>query len=209
MAGRNQAAFARAHGIPGGASMVSQHISGHRPVSLEAAIAYARGFGVPIGQISPDAAELIANSAQLLANNANSNTTHTASEAPGLYQLNSANSQAQPLILDSYTVPLKIEWEDLMALTDLPEVFRAAVPDDALAPRLVWVWRWLKKLARCHAAGVGVLVKDAAGALHIRRYAQGAAGRWVAQALNDAYATLPGTEVQLLAVMTGRMTGEI
>lgn len=48
----NKAAFAREHGIPGGASMVSQHLSGHRPVSFEAGIAYARAFGVPLNQIS-------------------------------------------------------------------------------------------------------------------------------------------------------------
>lgn len=52
-AGLNQAKFARDHLVPGGASMVSQHIKGRRPISLEAALAYARGFGVPLEEISP------------------------------------------------------------------------------------------------------------------------------------------------------------
>lgn len=51
--GRNKAAFAREFAVPGGAAMISQHISGHRPISLEAAAAYARGFGVPLEEISP------------------------------------------------------------------------------------------------------------------------------------------------------------
>nr|DAO72422.1 MAG TPA: Repressor protein CI [Caudoviricetes sp.] len=51
--GRSKAAFAREFAVPGGPSMISQHISGHRPISLEAAAAYARGFGVPLEEISP------------------------------------------------------------------------------------------------------------------------------------------------------------
>ena len=49
----NKAAFARDNKVPGGASMISQHISGHRPMSLAAATAYAIGFGVPLSEISP------------------------------------------------------------------------------------------------------------------------------------------------------------
>lgn len=51
--GIGQAEFARRHGIAGGASMVSQHIKGRRPINLDAAIAYASGFGVSLGEISP------------------------------------------------------------------------------------------------------------------------------------------------------------
>lgn len=49
----NKAAFAREHQVPGGASMLNQHTKGHRPIGLEAAIAYARGFKVPLEEISP------------------------------------------------------------------------------------------------------------------------------------------------------------
>lgn len=51
--GIKQAEFAREHGVPGGASMLSQHIKGRRPLNMAAAVAYARGFNVPLEQISP------------------------------------------------------------------------------------------------------------------------------------------------------------
>lgn len=50
--GLNRSKFAQEHGIPGGAAMIYQHINGLRPISFEAANAYARAFGVPIGEIS-------------------------------------------------------------------------------------------------------------------------------------------------------------
>lgn len=55
----NKAEFARQFKVPGGASMLSQHLSGHRPISGEAAVAYAKGLGVPLSQISPRFAELV------------------------------------------------------------------------------------------------------------------------------------------------------
>lgn len=55
----NKADFARRHKFPGGASMISQHLSGHRAISLEAAIIYARGLGVDLGKISPRWAKLV------------------------------------------------------------------------------------------------------------------------------------------------------
>lgn len=51
--GVNQAAFAREFDIPGGASMVSQHIKGRRPINMDSALAYMRGFGVTLADISP------------------------------------------------------------------------------------------------------------------------------------------------------------
>lgn len=51
--GVNKAKFARTFKMPGGASMLSQHCSGHRPMSLEAAICYARGFNCNLENISP------------------------------------------------------------------------------------------------------------------------------------------------------------
>lgn len=49
----NKAAFARSIGLKGGPSMLSQHCSGNRPINLEAALAYARGFNVSLADISP------------------------------------------------------------------------------------------------------------------------------------------------------------
>lgn len=48
----NRAEFARTHSVPGGAAMIYQHITGRRPISLEAAMAYARGFNCPLESIS-------------------------------------------------------------------------------------------------------------------------------------------------------------
>lgn len=51
--GLNKAKFARTHNVPGGPSMLNQQITGHRPLNLAAATAYANGFGVPLAEISP------------------------------------------------------------------------------------------------------------------------------------------------------------
>ncbi len=55
----NRAEFARKHGVPGGESMIYQHISGRKPISLACAVAYAIGFGKPLAEISPRLADLI------------------------------------------------------------------------------------------------------------------------------------------------------
>ncbi len=49
----NRAKFARDNKIPGGTAMIHQHIRGLRPISLEAAIAYAKGFNCRLSEISP------------------------------------------------------------------------------------------------------------------------------------------------------------
>lgn len=51
--GITKAEFARRYKFPGGASMISQNISGHRRIGLEQAAAYMRGFGCAIEEISP------------------------------------------------------------------------------------------------------------------------------------------------------------
>jgi len=57
---KNKAEFAKRWNVPGGASMLSQHQSAHRPIGLDAAIAYAKGLGVPLAQISPRLAKKVA-----------------------------------------------------------------------------------------------------------------------------------------------------
>lgn len=58
--GMGKAEFSRAFQVPGGPSMISQHISGNRPISLEAVTAYAAGFKCAVGDISPRLAKEIA-----------------------------------------------------------------------------------------------------------------------------------------------------
>lgn len=51
--GVNRAAFARDHEVKGGQAMIYQHITGRRPIGIEAAMAYAEGFGCSLAAISP------------------------------------------------------------------------------------------------------------------------------------------------------------
>lgn len=55
--GVNRAKFARDNGFPGGQSMIYQHLTGNRPISLEAAMSYAAGFGCALEEISPRLAQ--------------------------------------------------------------------------------------------------------------------------------------------------------
>lgn len=56
---KNRAKFARDYAVPGGPDMMYQHMNGLRPVSLEAAIAYCKGFTRTLEEISPSWAERI------------------------------------------------------------------------------------------------------------------------------------------------------
>lgn len=78
--------FAQQVSLPGGSSMLSQHLSGHRPVAVEAAIAYARGFAVGIDAISPAAAEVVRQGAALLTQNPAEGISAT--EVQGVPQMN-------------------------------------------------------------------------------------------------------------------------
>lgn len=51
--GVSRADFARKHGLKGGDSMIYQHITGHRPMNIDAAIVYAKGFACELHEISP------------------------------------------------------------------------------------------------------------------------------------------------------------
>ena len=49
----NVAKFAREFKVPGGASMIYQHATGRRAISLEAGLIYARGLKCALEDISP------------------------------------------------------------------------------------------------------------------------------------------------------------
>lgn len=53
----NRAEFARTWKVPGGASMIYQHLNGIKPISLEAALIYSQAFNVPLEEISPRIAQ--------------------------------------------------------------------------------------------------------------------------------------------------------
>jgi|GEM_PF-1924231 len=54
----NLAKFARDFQVPGGASMIYQHATGRRAISLKAGLAYARGLKCALEEISPRLAAL-------------------------------------------------------------------------------------------------------------------------------------------------------
>ena len=51
--GVNRSAFARENNIKNGHAMIFQHINGARPISRDFALIYAKGFKVPLSEISP------------------------------------------------------------------------------------------------------------------------------------------------------------
>lgn len=80
----NKAKWAREHDLKGGASMLSQHLSGNRPLSLEAAVTYAAGFGVPLATVSKRLAEIQSRASSLPAESdseaSSSRSSHKASQ---------------------------------------------------------------------------------------------------------------------------------
>jgi hypothetical protein len=74
-AGVNQANFAREFNVPGGASMVSQHVHGRRPMNIESAIAYATGFKCALQDISPRLADQVLRALPLLQPGGGATTT--------------------------------------------------------------------------------------------------------------------------------------
>lgn len=94
----NRAEFARRSGVPGGAAMIYQHINNLRPISLEGAIAYARGFGCRLAEISPKQAEEARRAISLL------DTPPTALYDSASATYNSAGSRSDYIQLDVYDV---------------------------------------------------------------------------------------------------------
>lgn len=118
---------------------------------------------------------------------------------------------AQSLRLSSYSVPITFQWEQLLQSEKLPATFTVAMPDEALSPRIARGTELIFSTTATPAPGKGVLVQDSNGKRYVRRYGEGLAGAWMAQAVNDAYVSLDSARdgLTLLAVMTGRLTGDI
>jgi hypothetical protein len=98
-----------------------------------------------------------------------------------------------------------LDWSALVPTDDLPAVFRVAMPDDSMAPR---VRRGdIVRFSRDAQArpGDGVLVSDAQGQLFFRVYRQAKPGAWEAQPLNDAYTALHSDRdgLRVVAVLVG------
>ena len=87
--------------------------------------------------------------------------------------------------------------------------FYAEIPDDAMAPRVRAGNECFFRTGLTPRPGAGVLVKDAAGAVHFREYREAAGGAWEAHATNPAYRTLHSQAdgLRVIAVLRGVMRG--
>jgi len=94
-------------------------------------------------------------------------------------QVNSA--VAQPVILDEFTVPSSIRWEDLEKMETLPERFTVVMPDDALAGHIEKGTGLIFERDLAPAPGKTVLLKDAEGNRFIRIYSLVRGDHWKAQ----------------------------
>lgn len=144
---RNRAQFARDFGVPGGGSMISQNVSGNRPISLDGAMAYARGLGVPISAFSPRIASQLKKASE--ANDEQGIVKvsgFTSSDEPALMAAAAAGntSKRAPVIawarLGDVVFEEVINKADSLAFAPIGDhgdrVILVPIADDALAPRL-------------------------------------------------------------------------
>lgn len=96
-----------------------------------------------------------------------------------------------------------IDWGAIMEATQLAQIFWTTLPDDSMAPRAPEGKRVCFDRGLVPRPGDGVLVRDAHGGVHFRKYVAGAPGRWSAVALNPAYDPLDSERdgLQVLAVL--------
>lgn len=80
---KNRKAFAIEHSLAGGDALVYQHMTGMRPISLDAAVRYAVAFDVPLAAISQRLADLID---KLPKQNDQTMATYQATEPPASQQ---------------------------------------------------------------------------------------------------------------------------
>lgn len=114
-------------------------------------------------------------------------------------------SQAQTVSHPKFKVPDRpLSRGELETMEKLPESFEMVLDDDAMAPdfpkgRIV-------RFASGSSAEYGnrVLVRDAAGTLHFRLYAQTQDALWIGLASHSAFIPMkPGSGAQVVAVKTG------
>ncbi len=162
---------------------MSQHASGNRPIGLQAAIAYAKGFGVTLAEISPRLALEVAEGSRHMSVE-ESFAPFRGADASQAHLSSYWNSRMAPKDDSPW-----VEWGAMKA-DELPEVFLVTVPDNAMADRVpkghsARFDRTLKAKAED-----GVLVVDAQGNWFFRIYMPGAGDRFVARAQNKDFPPL-------------------
>lgn len=96
----------------------------------------------------------------------------------------------RPSSVQSFTMPALLTTDALMTAGEVPDLFMADLPDDALAPTHPRGTRFIFKAGPASRFGSVVLVEDSSGGRHLRIYAQGIGGAWEARAVHPAYASL-------------------
>lgn len=116
---------------------------------------------------------------------------------------------AHPMSQMSFETVPSITWEQLMSEDPKMGTFSAAIPDDAMAPRVRAGTECFFKTDIPARPGAGVLVRDSSGAVYLREYREAAGGAWEAHAANPAYRTLHSVTDGLcvIAVLRGVMRG--
>lgn len=124
--GVNRAKFARDNNMPGGQAMIYQHIRAVRPISLDAARIYAKGFGISIDEISPRLAAEIADAAAY----AGAQKTHTVEESRTAYPVTQKNQELPRYVKDVVEMMLSADDEGQLrakiAASDALEAYRQA-----------------------------------------------------------------------------------
>ena len=109
----------------------------------------------------------------------------------------------------SFTIPPRLKLGDVKE--GMPhESFTVEMPDQALQHTTPQGTVLLCSTAAQPSYGKGVVVRDAAGRLHVRRYSQGAAGGWEAAADTPGFATLSQANgARIVAAVIGRFDGSV
>jgi hypothetical protein len=113
-------------------------------------------------------------------------------------------SQPHAVSLGAFMVPPLISQEELMVVrSELPPLFRVAMPDDALQETTPRGIELIMESGAEPTPGQVVLVEDASGRRYVRRYGEGAKGEWRALASNPAYRHMESSQdgLKLLAVL--------
>ena len=108
--------------------------------------------------------------------------------------------------------PTTLKWESIVQLKELPDRFRLAVPDDALAPNTPRGVVLIFSRDIEASVGAGVLVEDeATGQRYIRMYAEGPGGSWVAAARAEGYISLSSQHhrLRVLAVVEAKVDSRV
>lgn len=97
-----------------------------------------------------------------------------------------------------------------MARVTLPEVFTLEAQDDAMAPTIRTGRGVIWSTTKPAKIGAGILVRDGAGNVHMRRMHEGSEpGHYLAVPMNTAYRTLDSRKdgLTLIAVLDGLRIG--